>query len=437
MATVKQNINGSAIYDKIFPLLDYCGSIRQNEKSQGQNTYNALYSPNNIKRLIISPDCVEMHYHVQVPNKGLVDRVRISSQQLAQLYMSCPDYKPMMSVLCTKHICASVEEVILLVNSNDGQVRLSGRELSFDNLVSSFVSKKGSLEETIKARYRRLHDFTVVNMNYNMFMQNLRSVNVRDYDFICDMPFMKGVANTKIVNNDSDWYAHWGSSGQVYDMDKVGGKLHKHFTDLKLAKESKSKADAVKAVAKERNASLEKEVKELLSRYKLADKIQSQLSKLDKMCGWNNLLVTRFSWIPLVPLYECEAIKGYPNTMKSTSEGQALKDNKELLQNAFISIVENLAQNLLSATAEVGKISPITLKVMMNEVETTVIVPQNCINYGTQIATITGVAFNGKDLRMSLVNSSWLICLFYLDRTSEGWNPKYINREFWKGALSC
>ena len=65
MTVNKQTISGSYAYDMAFELIDYCGDIARNSKGASRG-YSPNFSPNNIKRLIISPDCIEVHYHLPI-----------------------------------------------------------------------------------------------------------------------------------------------------------------------------------------------------------------------------------------------------------------------------------------------------------------------------------------------------------------------------------
>lgn len=124
-------LDKKSIYNIAFNVIDYCGNI-----AKGNSNYSEYFSPNNIRRLIISPDVVRAEFYISVPNIGLVKQVNIPSSMLQQLeYME--GYVPIVQIIATDRICSSIEEIVFLINSNDGQTRLGPQEYDFASLVTS------------------------------------------------------------------------------------------------------------------------------------------------------------------------------------------------------------------------------------------------------------------------------------------------------------
>ena len=59
---MSKEITGTYAFDTGYSLIDYCGDCKA-----GKNVYSPSFSPNNIKRLVISPDKIEVFYHI---NRG-------------------------------------------------------------------------------------------------------------------------------------------------------------------------------------------------------------------------------------------------------------------------------------------------------------------------------------------------------------------------------
>ena len=347
------------------------------------------------------------------------------------------DYKPVMKVLSTDRICASVEEIILLTRSNDGNYGLTERELDFNGLISSYTNKSGSLVDTIKKRFRRLYSFTIMPISYGQFVQYMTSLNGSKPDFISDLELFNG-SRKQYFNSKEEVKTQWGSSGQTYDMDKDGGSLNSYFKKVKADFEAFKKKDAIDKSVADRNKGLIEEVEVLYKRYKSMCKLQTRLSKMYGDFGGNGLYVHKPLFINPVTLYECSVVEAnYPCKEKASSESDALNKNKQLLHQAIHSVVSGLAMNLISGIDYVASNSPITSKVLLKDVETTIVVPKNATSMASNIEQITGVKFDGEDIRSSAINSCWLFCMFFLDRTSGNWHSEYITRDYWKGVLGC
>lgn len=430
-------INGSYIYNQVFPLIDYCGDIRAADKNGMFGTYSPAFSPNNIRRLIISPDAVLCHYHMTLGRlKSLADVVHLSPQVLARCE-DMPDYKPIVGVLATSRICASVEEVIFLTCANDGSMYLANNELDFDSLVKSF-KRQGSLEDTVKGRYKRLHDFTVVNISYNEFMSRLRQEG-NAFTFICDLAFMRSAgANVKIVHDEEDWYKSWGSSAQVYKPDGVGEALHSHFTKIAQKYEDGKKSDELQKFKDERVKGLESDFEKTYGLYKKASKCYIQISKASSLMGTNVLFNHPLEKLKPPALYECHILKdrNVGQLVQATSEKEALTENTKILKAFVVDVHDCLMQFLLKNLAELCQTRPITAKIVAKHLDSSLMIPALCRSYASQIEAVTDVQFTGKSLKASLINVSWYCADILFSKSGKRFSRGEENRGYWEDLLS-
>lgn len=436
-ANTKSTLNGSFVYDKIFPLVDYCGNIRECERSGSQCAYSPNFSPNNIRRLILSPDAALCHYHIPTGSNGGLSKVISLSPSVVGKCESFADYKPMVGVLATSRICASVEEIIFLTHSNDGSMSLSYNELDFNSLVKTFKNQ-GSLLDTVKSRYKRLHDFTIINMNYNTFMTNLQNAG-RGYMFICDLDFVRASnPNIKLIHDEPDWYKSWGSAAQAYNPDRVGGSLHTHFTNLVKKYDAKKKEDDVKKFTGERTKELEDKFEKAYTLYKKASKCYIQISKATSLIGTNVLFSHPLDKMKPPALYACDALKdkSISGDVKANSEKEALTENIKILNAFIIDIHDCLMMFLLKNLAELCQTRPISAKVLIRQMDNVLIVPALCRQYASQIESVTGVRFDGKNIKASLINVSWYCANMLFSKSGKKFTRGEENRCYWEDLLS-
>ena len=251
-------LDGSYLYDRVLPLVDYNGDIRR-----GDGTYSNTFSPNNIKRLIISPERVDVFYHIAV--KGRLSSSVMLNPEVVRQVTSRDDYKPVMSVLYADRICASIEEIIILSKGNC----FSNQDMDFQSMIKGYTRVSGDIREMIKQRYKRFRAFCVIDMSYNEFINAVK--NSGKFECICDLDFVKN-GNIVSFNTDADWYKNYGSTGQFYILDRAGSPLNNHFKELIEKHEKSAKDDAIAKMRKERLGGLTEEWEKYFKEYKSAIK---------------------------------------------------------------------------------------------------------------------------------------------------------------------
>lgn len=447
MGSSSNKITGSYCYNKVLPLIDYCGDVRRKMASVNEGyeknrefKYSPTYSPNNIKRLIISPDYVEVHYHIAIKNGIKFNRVQLSPQVLQKEEMM-ENYKPLMSVLYADRVCASIEEVILIANSNDGNVRLTDRDLDFASLVANYNGKNGSLEDSIKGRYKRLHNVSVINCSFNQFISMYKSADKTGFDFICDMDFMSS-AQTKIFNC-SDWYKCYGSAGQVYLMDKVGGDLNNYFRAVVEKKEREEKQRGIDAIKKERLAGIGEEMERLLSRYNTTVTCFNMLSKIAKVQGFNVLynsnIPDKVSSINVISLNKCSVLKSYSMVEDfGLSDKDAIQKNIELLKQGYITNYTTVLNEFLERLLDLGRNNPITLKVVLKELNLSLMIPNNLsllVRVSSEIEEISGITISNASFNHSLANLCMGYVMLFISSQGAKSIEKFLDKSYWLGVI--
>ena len=233
------------IYDAVLRVVDYRGNIKA-----GSSVYSPDFSPNNIRKLIVSPDGVIAFYHISVDGYG---KVRTSSfkPELLRSAQQSELYQPLFSVLYADRICASIEEVIIIPKSNSGESCFYyEKDTNASGLIKSYKKSDGSTDtnKLIESRYKRLYAFSIYAGTLDEFKRNLSTTKIQPNTMFCEQDWF-GASAIKSYFHKDDWYTGYGSSASFYVMDAVGGKLNSHFKTVAekmafLEKESRYRKSA-------------------------------------------------------------------------------------------------------------------------------------------------------------------------------------------------
>ncbi|PHE64210.1 hypothetical protein COF68_05025 [Bacillus toyonensis] len=218
------------------------------------------WSPNNIRRLIVSPEGVVFQLFVTEGTfyKNPIGIVPFPFEE--STHYALEKGYPITSVLYRDRVFSSVEEVIILPKSPVVPYSLSSREFStLQNKVSSLkrlanivvVAEPVSLKDFVERNIQVLGDrYQLLTENKDAYLGNNQAV-----------PFVK------------DWYNHTSLRPQYYSLDEPNKKLHKYFQDVKennpnkpsnkTSSRSKAKPEE-KVEEKKSNAKLTKVTKHLL-----------------------------------------------------------------------------------------------------------------------------------------------------------------------------
>lgn len=196
---------------------------------------NSVFSPNNIKTLIIGPDGVIVGYHI---NK-ITQFKPYTPQQLMQ-YHSDTKAKPLLRALHDGVQFPSVEEVIILVPSNQNIFR------PHDFSPATLVRSSSFTMEGLKHDYKRLRYFTVVSIpSINVMSGLYQAMQAQNLDkpgiqkksitqFIQEFGLQPEITE---VHSDTEYFLDNGisiKSRETYpQMDGAQGELNLYFQKVK------------------------------------------------------------------------------------------------------------------------------------------------------------------------------------------------------------
>lgn len=422
-------MDGKSIYSQAFGVVDYCKDIEKNR------SYSEYFSPNNIRRLIISPDTVLAQFYMSVPNVGMQKAVNIPSGMLNQVE-ELGDYVPIVQIISTERICSSIEEIIFVTFSNDERVQLGSKEYAFESLIQNFNNKSGDLLETIKKRYVRLHDIIRFKGNFRQYRQieqaNDRKKLVSEWDGI------KEHSEIKLIHDEADWYMKWGSAAaaKTYPrMDGVDGHLYKHFAKYIAYLKRQDEAAGLEAFKKERYGALAEECKKDFDKFKKLWKMSKRLRKYIDDYGFTaNISI---SWKPYSPpqFYKCDLLGDYPKQIdmeNGGNEGDLYKKNKEIATKAIRGLTHSLSENYIGALMIMNMRYPDTCKVLLKDRNTAIIVPDNLSFDALNLEGDIGCSLRGSSRKDSAVNVCWFTSLLLLNKSAEEFNTKITTREYWE-----
>lgn len=422
-------LDKKSIYNIAFNVIDYCGNI-----AKGNSNYSEYFSPNNIRRLIISPDVVRAEFYISVPNIGLMKQVNIPSSMLQQLeYME--GYVPIVQIIATERICSSIEEIVFLINSNDGQTRLGPQEYDFASLVTSYNRRSGDLLDTIKKRYVRLRYITIANISMNQFMSLKRDKST----VIGELPPMQGVSEIKKIHDEEDWYKHWGNpaAAKTYPtMDAVGGHLHNFFQDYIKKVVALEKQKSIDDYKNKRYDADKKRFETELKRFEVIIKLRNRLRKVINEHGYISGVSKGLNFLDVPELIEYPDMKPYPNVKPkgNMNLGEVYKFNEEAIKTYTKEFVRVFATSFILMLHEFMTQYPVTFRTMTHSAETTVVVPNEVLTQASELSR-QGYILDGTSIMASVVNICYLTCLFFVEKASPKFSPSFITRSFWEGVI--
>lgn len=422
-------LDKKSIYNIAFNVIDYCGNI-----AKGNSNYSEYFSPNNIRRLIISPDVVRAEFYISVPNIGLMKQVNIPSSMLQQLeYME--GYVPIVQIIATERICSSIEEIVFLINSNDGQTRLGPQEYDFASLVTSYNRRSGDLLDTIKKRYVRLRYITIANISMNQFMSLKRDKST----VIGELSPMQGVSEIKKIHDEEDWYKHWGNpaAAKTYPtMDAVGGHLHNFFQDYIKKVVALEKQKSIDDYKSKRYDADKKRFETELKRFEVIVKLRNRLRKVINEHGYISGVSKGLNFLDVPELIEYPDMKPYPSVKPkgNMNLGEVYKFNEEAIKTYTKEFVRVFATSFILMLHEFMTQYPVTFRTMTHGAETTVVVPNEVLTQASELSR-QGYTLDGTSIMASVVNICYLTCLFFVEKASPKFSPSFITRSFWEGVI--
>lgn len=426
-------MDGKYLYNQAFQVIDYCNNVSKN------TNYNEYFSPNNIRRLIISPDAVMSRFYIPVPNVHSKQKIiHLPSNLLPQLE-SQEDYVPLVQIISTDRVCSSIEEIVFVTFSNDGTVRLGAKEYALESLIHNYNNRSGDLRETIKKRYVRLHDIIVFRGTFNQYKSIEDSNDKRR--LISTWDVIKANSDIEMIHDEPGWYKKWGSpaAATTYPtMDGVDGHLYKYFTRYIAEMEQEEEAAGLEAFRRERYGAAEEEFREEFERFSKLHKMSNKLQRYIESYGLTANL--SWTWKPYSPpeFYKCEILDTYPKQIdfEQGNDGDKYRRNKETAKKAIADIIYNLSDNCISMIQIFSNHAEISCKVAFkgSNYKLAVKQGQEALNVGILESQLS-CSLVSTPSKNCAIDACWIIARLFLNKTADGFKDEIVKREYWKELL--
>lgn len=431
-----------AVNESVFKLLDYRGDIAENKE------YAKDFSPNNIKRVVISADGVLVQLHKKVSNYGYsignvcYNYVSFKPDTLRREQIE-PKYKPILSLFASKNIFSAVEEIILLSNP----VNAGSGNINYENNVSYMVAGyngQGDLQDKVKGRFRRLRYYTVMNTDWANFMLMLQRTRGQclNVDYLSDSQLFAPIVSNKIELNTEETARTAITVNSTYAFDS---QLRAYFEGIKDGYLENKKKEKIDTFKKERSSSKLKEANDYIKEYKNFIRVCQRYKKVIATVGTNGVVSQELLVLHIVfePIYYYDGICSVPENLliKGKSFDEAINENKENCKRVKLEVHNAIANILFKALGSLcNSENQFTLASLINFEERTIKVPQESEPVANKLyclfdSKFEGKHFDAKDLKASLINCLWIICFLFLDRDSDNYKADYIAREYWEGVL--
>lgn len=401
-----------SIQEQVMVLFDYCGNI--DKKHYGN------YSPNNIRRLIISPDGVIVEYHLPnlVPktNGKSYRCVDFNYMQLQQEQMQ-RGYKPIIS-LALKRVCSSIEEIIFLTQSCQYQAA------NFANIEARMIDIRS---------FVRLHYITMVNMPINQFMQGYTSI--AHARFLSDVPDMQKYIISKRTVIDK-WYLDWGSSKSKstypVEMRSLAGyfiKVKQQYEVEVKQKKQEEQEDNPDEGAEDRLEELNSLIKTYLKLYVFNEAFE-QASKSGVIP-----YITYKKPFQFEQLYKVDGIKIEKYFLRGSGlpADEAVQHNIDYINNLNVRFTKAYFSSLVKAMNEITNNYPILAKSVLNHNEMLVAEGKFPSGVMAGITAKTGFKFIEKNIGVvkMLSGVASVYSRFFFDNP----DSKYNDARYWEGLL--
>lgn len=427
------------VRQKIDSLIDYCGDIARNSGGAGPRVYSEGYSPNNIRRVVISPNGVLVVYHKANQSTGGRSYNFVEFPE-RELYMEEQEqsYKPILRLLAVPLVCSCLEEIVVLSNSLTGNVHPNYlSEIQLETMVASFKGAGSDLQTKISNRYKRLRYYTVMNVNFKEFMNYfgaaVRSKEAGRYSFFSEMPgFQSRSQITELAG--SDYWRYYGVQTSTYALDSV---LEGHFSAIRQRREKEDKSKAVDAMREKRLGSKIQVVNALISEYALFNRLWSQYYNIVRHEGTNGVLAD-LGFVKQPDTFQVSPFRGMckvPERLMSKQQcgdAEALEKNESQLKGYKARCAGWIVHDFLTALDGVRNLGEETLlRVIVDGCETSISVPTSYSSLVKNIQDVTGVSFSGRDINATIS----ICCSQFLRYFVDCGHTEPFSKEYWEGKL--
>lgn len=405
------------------------------------------WSPNNIRRLIISPDGVAIQLHT---SQKFIQKP--FNREKAYYCFSSMNYKPMITSLVNR-VCSSVEEVIFCTGSVNG-LSLPQTELELRSILAS--TKVSQTEEdllkNIAKRFVRLRGILIFNCTIADFLKTF-GTKLNDHLYQCsDDKELSGYASIINVHKD-DWYKGYYLRQKDYIFDKEGGTLyctlHKVQEKIESSLKDKTIDESRKKHLGEVSAKAEdmsQKVVRVLSAYK---DIASLMSNNSLVCIYDNVLSNDMLVKALLGvtsgyvLNDSESVLSERFVKFVSKYGVVIKNDKtedakqsimkltSSLENLYISLYVSLCDNFLDIILKSGSMYPIMTKTKLKGFDRVVFIPSQLTVKAESVNEFLTGTLSGSSVKDSLANICSVISFLAISDASNSGIKKFYKKSAW------
>lgn len=406
-------------FNLINSLIDYRGDVARNSKrNDEQNVYSSDFSPNNVRRLILSGDGARIDFHVSVD--GRLSKVKPFSdleRKNLGVCLSMQDYKPMLWAIADR-VCSSIEEVIICTNNTYG-LDLS-KELNFEGLLRDMY-RGTDIKEAISSRYKRLAYFTIVNCDIQTLVSNAEVKTCNNpLKLVSETDFVKGCAS--VTKFKSDWYNYYGTTS-AYSMDSKGSKLNEHFKTIKTSIEERKRKSEVDELKEVRLKGISEKFDKAFKNYKGVFSSIHQLSVILKTEG-TNYLSRGISELSLGSFSSPDKMKEEFSKLNGRDECESFIKNMVTYSSTMYS---NLTAWFFDNIIKLNSEYKLAIDLLLSTMNRSIVVPPE---YASKVKCLN-TEFKGINMPDSTSNICCYACLVFITDVGGHNMSKYYLKDTW------
>lgn len=233
------------------------------------------WSPNDVRRLIISPDMIVVQFFTHAMRRQIIDPNK---------YMACTmtgKYKPMIGVLAGQgrsYVCSNVEEVVICMKSSNSNfnLQLQRDEANYLNLidktklrVANGVSADKAVLNEINSRFKRLRAVLYFNCDINTFCNQYLPMGQQPTTTLADNSHIMKIAQIHSLKTKDTWWREYALRPANYPrVDAKGGTLENRFLSVRKHFEKMQATESAEKAKKEYVGELSEKWKTAVKNYK-------------------------------------------------------------------------------------------------------------------------------------------------------------------------
>lgn len=420
----------------------------------GGNSQIMGWSPNNIRRLVVSPDGFLVQYHTNsadTKNRKLIDIVLFRDRSKLEKCFSSSGYKPMVTTLVGSRICSSVEEIVYLTKQGESGLVLPRSEADVNKLVTGYKSSLGDIYTVLGSRFVRLKSLITLNLTLQEFYKTYGGNLKENMTQLSDIEAIgKSSKTIKEI-----WWKSTYLRGTHYTPDVEGGVLDRHFSAILESKE-KELRDAKLASIKQGTTSVNKELvradstlafmrKAFAGLYNTLEDsklyanaphgISQELLNLISSSTGGITLPNSATLCPEVSTDNLEFVGMYTEAVQG---GSSTAEDKGAIVYAFnrisVLLYRAIVSFTLSSIVKFGGTYPVFVRTKLADVDRNINIPDGLSALAIQAGEFLGGVPSGVQQKSSIANCLYILGLLFVSEGVVKDKSKYT-KEYWLGIL--